>query len=68
MFLSERMSIEGGFVRPIERGKIRQRLAIIQTFCMGNRAIFQSMNTFISRHQLRPVIDHIFPFAEQHDS
>jgi NADPH:quinone reductase-like Zn-dependent oxidoreductase len=31
---------------------------------VGSKADFEAMNAFISRHQLKPVIDRVFPFAE----
>lgn len=31
---------------------------------VGSRAGFEAMSRAISQHRLRPVIDHVFPFAE----
>ena len=31
---------------------------------MGTREDFQAMNAFLTEHQLRPVIDRVFPFEE----
>jgi NADPH:quinone reductase-like Zn-dependent oxidoreductase len=35
---------------------------------VGSRADFEAMNRAITQHQLRPVIDRIFPFAEAKDA
>ena len=31
---------------------------------VGTREDFQAMNAFLTEHQLRPVIDRVFPFEE----
>ena len=31
---------------------------------MGSRETFEAMNRAIALHQLRPVVDRVFPFAE----
>lgn len=36
----------------------------IQGIYVGSRALFEAMNRAIAFHQLRPVIDRVFPFAE----
>lgn len=41
------------------RGLINARRLFV-----GSRAAFEAMNRAISQHQLRPVIDRIFPFQE----
>ncbi len=45
--------------RPIVMKKIR-----LQGIFVGSRAMFESMNKAASLHQLRPVIDRVFPFGE----
>ncbi|MBO0796464.1 MAG: NAD(P)-dependent alcohol dehydrogenase, partial [Ktedonobacteraceae bacterium] len=54
----------GGFTGPVELSELRQRMAIVQTFYVGNRATFEAMNAFIEEHHLSPVIDRIFPFEQ----
>jgi NADPH:quinone reductase-like Zn-dependent oxidoreductase len=36
----------------------------VQGIFVGSRAMFEAMNRAISLHQLRPVIDRVFPFAD----
>jgi NADPH:quinone reductase-like Zn-dependent oxidoreductase len=36
----------------------------VQGVFVGSRAMFEAMNRAIALHQLRPVIDRVFPFAE----
>jgi NADPH:quinone reductase-like Zn-dependent oxidoreductase len=36
----------------------------VQGIFVGSRAMFESMNRAIALHQLRPVIDRVFPFSE----
>lgn len=38
--------------------------AALQGIYVGSREMFQRMNAAISAHQLRPVIDQVFPFTE----
>lgn len=54
----------GGFTGPVELSELRKRMAIVQTFYVGNRATFEAMNTFIEEHHLSPVIDRLFPFEQ----
>jgi len=35
---------------------------------VGNRADLEAMNRAVSAHQMRPVIDRVFEFAETHDA
>jgi NADPH:quinone reductase-like Zn-dependent oxidoreductase len=39
-------------------------LVTIRRVFVGSRASFETMNRAISQHQLRPVIDSVFPFSE----
>jgi NADPH:quinone reductase-like Zn-dependent oxidoreductase len=39
-------------------------LVAIRRLFVGSRANFEAMNRAIAQHQLRPVIDRVFPFAE----
>src|SRR4029077_15571915 len=36
----------------------------LQGIYVGSRAMFEAMNRAIALHQLRPVVDRVFPFAE----
>jgi NADPH:quinone reductase-like Zn-dependent oxidoreductase len=36
----------------------------VQGIFVGSREMFEAMNRAIDLHQLRPVIDRVFPFAE----
>jgi NADPH:quinone reductase-like Zn-dependent oxidoreductase len=36
----------------------------VQGIFVGSRAMFEAMNRAIALHQLRPVVDRVFPFAE----
>lgn len=35
---------------------------------VGARADFEALNTFLTEHQIRPVIDRVFPFAEAREA
>jgi NADPH:quinone reductase-like Zn-dependent oxidoreductase len=43
-------------------------LASIRRVFVGSRADLEAMNRAIAAHQLRPVIDRIFPFAHAHEA
>jgi NADPH:quinone reductase-like Zn-dependent oxidoreductase len=36
----------------------------VQGIFVGSREMFEAMNRAIALHQLRPVVDRVFPFAE----
>ncbi len=38
----------------------------LQGIFVGSRTQFEAMNQFLTRHQLHPVIDRVFPFHEAH--
>ena len=40
----------------------------VQGIFVGSRDMFESMNRAISLHQIRPVIDRVFPFDQVHDA
>lgn len=40
----------------------------LQGIYVGSVAMFEEMNAFIARHQLRPVIDRVFPFEETREA
>ncbi|MFJ2211945.1 NAD(P)-dependent alcohol dehydrogenase [Streptomyces sp. NPDC101062] len=45
-----------------------QRGATLRAITVGSRSDFEQMNRVISRHQLRPVVDRVFPFDETPDA
>jgi NADPH:quinone reductase-like Zn-dependent oxidoreductase len=53
-----------GFTSQVPFGDIIGRSAIIRGIYVGSREMFEAMNIAIARHQLRPAIDRVFPFAE----
>lgn len=44
------------------------RLVTVRRVAVGSRAAFEAMNRAIALHQLRPVIDRVFPFADAQDA
>jgi len=40
----------------------------VQGVLVGSRADFEAMNRAIALHQLRPVVDRVFPFAEAREA
>lgn len=40
----------------------------VQGIFVGSRAMFEAMNRAIALHQLRPVVDRVFPFAQAPDA
>ena len=53
-----------GFVSEVPLGEILGKLALIRGIYVGSRDMFESMNRAIARHQLKPVIDRVFPFSD----
>jgi NADPH:quinone reductase-like Zn-dependent oxidoreductase len=51
----------GGTVDPLP---ILMKGVCIQGIYVGSRAMFESMNGVLVRHELRPVVDKVFPFGE----
>jgi NADPH:quinone reductase-like Zn-dependent oxidoreductase len=51
----------GGQVNPMP---ILMKNVRVQGIYVGSRAMFEAMNRAIALHQLRPVVDRVFPFAE----
>jgi NADPH:quinone reductase-like Zn-dependent oxidoreductase len=47
----------------LDAGALRGLVTIRRVF-VGSRASFEAMNRAISQHQLRPVIDRVFAFAD----
>jgi NADPH:quinone reductase-like Zn-dependent oxidoreductase len=53
-----------GFVQTMPVGGLIGLGASVTGIYVGSRADFEAMNAFISRHQLRPIIDRVFSFEE----
>lgn len=51
----------GGEVNPVP---ILMKGVRVQGIFVGSRQMFEAMNRAIALHQLRPVVDRVFPFAE----
>jgi NADPH:quinone reductase-like Zn-dependent oxidoreductase len=51
----------GGQVNPLP---ILMKNVRVQGIYVGSREMFEAMNRAIALHQLRPVVDRVFPFAE----
>jgi NADPH:quinone reductase-like Zn-dependent oxidoreductase len=55
----------GGQVNPIP---ILMKTVRVQGIFVGSREMFEAMNRAIALHQLRPVVDRVFPFAEAREA
>lgn len=55
----------GGQVNPMP---ILMKNVRVQGIYVGSRDMFEAMNRAIALHQLRPVVDRVFPFAEARDA
>jgi NADPH:quinone reductase-like Zn-dependent oxidoreductase len=55
----------GGQVNPLP---ILMKNVRVQGIYVGSRAMFEAMNRAIALHQLRPVVDRVFPFAEAQEA
>jgi NADPH:quinone reductase-like Zn-dependent oxidoreductase len=53
-----------GFTSDVPLRDILGKSALIRGIFVGSRDMFAAMNRAISQHQLKPVIDRVFPFAE----
>ena len=53
--------LTGGEVNPIP---LVMKSIRLQGIFVGSRAMFESMNRAITLHQIRPVIDRVFPFDQ----
>jgi NADPH:quinone reductase-like Zn-dependent oxidoreductase len=57
-----------GFTAETPLHDIITRSALIRGIFVGNREMFEGMNRAITRHQLKPVIDRVFPLAEAQEA
>jgi NADPH:quinone reductase-like Zn-dependent oxidoreductase len=55
---------EGGFVRETPEEMLKPYNARLTHIYVGSRKDFETMNAFMTEHQIRPVIDRVFPFEE----
>jgi NADPH:quinone reductase-like Zn-dependent oxidoreductase len=55
----------GGQVNPLP---ILMKNVRVQGIYVGSREMFEAMNRAIALHQLRPVVDRVFPFAEAREA
>jgi len=53
-----------GFTSDVALRDILGKSALIRGIFVGSHDMFSAMNRAISQHQLKPVIDRVFPFAE----
>ena len=53
-----------GFPTQLPAGSIMRIGAKISGIYVGSRADFEAMNTFISTHKIKPVIDKVFPYKD----
>ncbi len=53
-----------GFTSDVALRDILGKSAVVRGIFVGSRDMFAAMNRAISLHQLKPVIDRVFPFAE----
>ena len=57
--------LTGGQIDP---APIMRRNITLRGIFVGSREMFEAMNRAITRHQIRPVIDRAFPFAQARDA
>lgn len=53
-----------GFASDIAPGRLMTSGASVTGIYVGSRADFEAMNAFITRHEIRPVVDRVFPFEQ----
>lgn len=52
----------------LDVGMLRSRIGQFTTMSVGSRADFEAMLEFMEAHQVRPVIDSVFPFEQAADA
>ncbi|MBF8270759.1 MAG: oxidoreductase, zinc-binding dehydrogenase family [Gammaproteobacteria bacterium] len=55
---------EGGFVREAPEDLLKPYNATWSYIYVGSRTDFENLNAFMIEHQIHPVIDRVFPYAE----
>ena len=53
-----------GFTSDVPLREILGKLATINGIFVGSRLMFESLNRALTRHEIKPVVDRVFPFAE----
>jgi NADPH:quinone reductase-like Zn-dependent oxidoreductase len=53
-----------GFTSDVPLREILGKLATINGIFVGSRLMFESFNRALTRHEIKPVVDRVFPFAE----
>ena len=53
-----------GFTSDVPLREILGKLATINGIFVGSRLMFESLNRALTRHETKPVVDRVFPFAE----
>ena len=53
-----------GFGSQVPLTDILGKSALLRGIYVGNRDMFEAMNRAITRHELKPVVDRVFPFAD----
>jgi NADPH:quinone reductase-like Zn-dependent oxidoreductase len=49
---------------PVDPLPILMKGVCVQGIFVGSRAMFEAMNGVLARHELRPIVDKVFPFGE----
>ncbi len=62
------IGVLAGISGEIQLGQILHKALTVRGIYVGSRATFQAMNEAVTRHQLEPVIDRVFPFEESLDA
>ena len=52
-----------GFTSDVPLREILGKLATINGIFVGSRLMFESLNRALARHEIKPVVDRVFPFA-----
>lgn len=58
------VGFSGGFGAQLDPVSLIGRAIRIETIAVGSRADYEAMNRAIEKHQIRPVVDKVFPFSE----
>ncbi|MFP2904029.1 zinc-dependent alcohol dehydrogenase family protein [Pyxidicoccus sp. 3LFB2] len=59
--------LSGGSAKP-DPALVGPKKLDVQGTYVGSRAMFEAMNQVIAQHQLKPVIDRVFPFEQARDA
>ena len=62
------IGVLSGFSAEISTVSILHKGIRLQGIYVGNRDMFEQMNRAIALHQIKPIIDRVFPFAEIHQA